>query len=174
MRLIKFPPGELPRPGTPLIQSLVLRVVLFVVYEVDETASRAGDGAVLPFVGTFVGFKTGDCTDGDELSEASGVDSLGVLFRFTTVSARDIQRIIVRGTVQERPEGTKFPVTYENLPAVCFVTAATTPPPSFPFFLSFFAPFMIQNQLRSVDWACAGRRAGAGDGCCGSSRCRRR
>lgn len=80
MRLIKLPPGELPRPGTPLIQSLVLRVVLFVVYEVDETASRAGDGAVFPFVGTFVGFKTGDWSDGDELSEASEVDSLGVLF----------------------------------------------------------------------------------------------
>lgn len=31
-----------------------------------------------------------------------------------------------------------------NLPAACLVTAATTPPPlSFPFFLSFFAPFML-------------------------------
>lgn len=26
IRLIRFPPGELPRPGTPLIQSVVLRV----------------------------------------------------------------------------------------------------------------------------------------------------
>ena len=34
--------------------------------------------------------------------------------------------------------------TYLNLPAACFVTAATTPPPSFPFFLSFFAPFIVQ------------------------------
>lgn len=32
-----------------------------------------------------------------------------------------------------------------NLAVVCFVTAATTPPPSFPFFLSFFAPFMLQS-----------------------------
>lgn len=35
--------------------------------------------------------------------------------------------------------------TNVNLPAACLVTAATTPPPplSFPFFLSFFAPFMV-------------------------------
>lgn len=39
--------------------------------------------------------------------------------------------------------------TYVNLAAACFVTAATTPPPSFPFFLSFFAPFILRNQLRS-------------------------
>lgn len=41
-----------------------------------------------------------------------------------------------------------------NLPAACFVTAATTPPPSFPFFLSFFAPFMVRTML--AEWTMVG------------------
>lgn len=101
MRLIRFP-GELPSAGTPFIHSFVLLVV-FVAYEVAETASRRGDGAVVPFEGMLAGFRSGDWTEGEDESEVGSL--LGI-----------------------------------NLPAACFVTAATTPPPSLPFFLSFFAP----------------------------------
>lgn len=59
IKLIRFAPGELPRAGMFLIQSAVLRVA-FVVYEVAETASKAGDGAVLPFEGTLEGPRSGD------------------------------------------------------------------------------------------------------------------
>jgi len=37
------------------------------------------------------------------------------------------------------------PVSFENL-AACFVTAATTPPPSLPFFLSLLEPGMNGNR----------------------------
>lgn len=45
--------------------------------------------------------------------------------------------------LEERP---LVPFPFENL-AACFVTAATTPPPSFPFFLSFLEPGMNGNQV---------------------------
>lgn len=49
---------------------------MFVVYEVAEMASRTGEGAVLPFVGILAGFRSGDCTGGDEVSEADSLLAL--------------------------------------------------------------------------------------------------
>lgn len=77
MRLIRFP-GELPSPGTPFIHSFVLRVV-FVAYEVADTASRRGDGAVVPVDGILAGFRSGDCTEGDEESEAGSLLALSLV-----------------------------------------------------------------------------------------------
>lgn len=75
MRFIRFP-GELPSAGTPFIHSFVLRVV-FVAYEVAETASRRGDGAVVPFEGMLAGFRSGDWTEGEDESEVGSL--LGLL-----------------------------------------------------------------------------------------------
>lgn len=98
IKLMRFPPGELPSPGTPLIHSAVLRVVLLVAYEVADIAScglpsqgtlfcgtisrgipsKAGEGTVFPWEGTLVGFRSGDCVEEAEFSE---VDSLLALPR---------------------------------------------------------------------------------------------
>ena len=77
MKLIRFP-GELPSPGTPFIHSFVLRVV-FVVYEVAETASRRGDGAVVAFEGMLAGFRSGDWTEGEDESEGGSLLALSLL-----------------------------------------------------------------------------------------------
>lgn len=79
MRFIKFP-GELPSPGTPFIHSFVLREV-FVAYEVAETASRRGDGAVVPFEGMLAGFRSGDWTEGEDESEAGSLLGLSYTAR---------------------------------------------------------------------------------------------
>jgi hypothetical protein len=53
----------------PLTHSFVLGVVL-VAKEAVETASSSGDAVRPPLVGGLVGLKSGDCTEGDGVSEA--------------------------------------------------------------------------------------------------------
>lgn len=77
MRFIRFP-GEPARPDTPFVHSFVLLVV-FVAYDVAETASRSGEGAVFPLEGMLAGFRSGDWTGDEEESEVGSLLALSPL-----------------------------------------------------------------------------------------------
>jgi hypothetical protein len=64
-----------------------------------------------------------------------------------------------RGVPENRARGWEGSCTNVNLPAACLVTAATTPPPlSFPFFFSFFAPFMVSASAHGAQTAAESAR----------------
>lgn len=77
MRFIRFP-GEPARPATPFVHSVVLLVV-FVAYDVAETASRSGEGAVFPLEGMLAGFRSGDWTGDEDESEVGSLRGLSLL-----------------------------------------------------------------------------------------------
>jgi len=121
--------------ATDLVHSLVFGELL-VAKDAVETASRSGDGAGWSFGGKTVGAISGESVvDGGE-----GVGE-GPFEPFPLLMSQ----------LAEAPEpkaptntfdpswSTGFWAAYVNL-APCFVTAATTPPLSLPFFLSFLEP----------------------------------
>lgn len=77
MRFIRFP-GEPARPDTPFVHSFVLLVV-FVAYDVADTASRSGEGAVFPLDGMLAGFRSGDWSGDGEESDAGSLVALSPL-----------------------------------------------------------------------------------------------
>lgn len=131
----------------PRAQSFTVLGAVLAEMDVDDRAPRTGDTALSPLSdgGVATGFMSGLWIEGDEVSEGGLLTALPLplplLLREVTrqhhALPQSLRSLVWPGGSrlgQRREDGR----TYENLPAACFVTAATTPPLSFAFFLSFF------------------------------------
>ena len=134
MKFIRFPGDPAIPAAIPLVQSLVLSEFEWLVAkDVADTASRGGE---------MMGLLVGSGRVGLLSSKSIGGEGLGgmavVPFAFPFLRSSQSQPHAV---------GDRFG-TYGNLTA-CFVTAATTPPPSLPFFLSFLETDVIHTHTVS-------------------------